>query len=83
MRADLKSLKHRLDAELHELGKFCRSMCLGGWLKTCITNQQLSFAITGIDDEAAEKILSKFYLGGDAQGSTGEASPLKVRRTNQ
>jgi hypothetical protein len=46
-------------------------------------NSSPTFAITGIDDEAAEKILSKFYLGDDAQGTTGEASPLKVRRTNQ
>jgi hypothetical protein len=47
-------------------------------------NQSATFAITtGIDDEAAEKILLKFYRGDDAQGTTGEASPLKVRRTNQ
>jgi hypothetical protein len=43
-------------------------------------NQSATFAITGIDDEAAEKILSKFYLGDDAEGTIGEASPLKVRR---
>lgn len=51
MRADLKSLKHRLDEELDELG---------------------------LDEDAAEKVLSRFYRGQDGGGNTGDASPLKV-----
>jgi hypothetical protein len=52
MRADLKSLKHRLDEELSELG---------------------------VNEEASQKILSRFYRAQNGEGSTGEASPLKVR----
>ena len=77
MRADLKSLKHRLDEELNKLGELCGTMVLAGDLSSS-TNVNLpnALAIVGIEEESAEKILSRFYRGQDTE--TGEASPLKV-----
>lgn len=53
MRSDLKSLKHRLEEELRELG---------------------------MDENASEQILSKYYLGQQTPVDVGEVSPLKRSR---
>jgi hypothetical protein len=41
------------------------------------SNRYIS-VVAGINEEAAEQILSSFYYGQDAPGDNGEASPLKV-----
>ena len=77
MRADLKSLKHRLEEELGELGKRNQPLYSLGLERYSVLLFLL--IIPGMDEESAEQILSSFYFGQDALAENGEASPLKVR----
>jgi hypothetical protein len=78
MRTDLKSLKLRLEEELHELGKL-------SWLSfslrpTHCPQRFYLVCLTGIDEGTADEILSSFYREQDLRDAEESevASPPKV-----
>lgn len=86
MRSDLKSLKHRLEEELRELGKWAYRVsssslhCLPSNSQSHNVTIFSTFKYSAIDETAAEQILRKFYLGQNTSEDTGDASPLKRSR---
>lgn len=78
MRTDLKSLKLRLEEELHELGKVS---LLSFPLRPTHSPQHLFLvSLAGIDEDTAEDILSSFYREQDLRDAEESevASPPKV-----